>query len=89
MTDDWLQGLVERLLETNKKFALFKATRNAENKKKPKVKEIPKFNMSQYSDRTHLTQKLTGRLPHYSSRVPCGSSAHGLRSVERGSFIMK
>jgi hypothetical protein len=33
MTEDWLQGLVERLLETNKKFALFEATRNVENKK--------------------------------------------------------
>lgn len=89
MTDDWLQALVEWLLETNKKFTLFKSTLNAENKKKCKIKEFPKFNLSQCSDRTHLTQKLTGRLPYYSSRVPCGISAHGLRSVERGSFITK
>jgi hypothetical protein len=83
MTDDWLQDLVEWLLETNKKFALFKATRNTENKKKNKIKEFPKFYLSQCSDLTHLIQ------PHYWSMVPCGGSAHGLRSVERSSFITK
>jgi len=36
MTDNWLKRLVEWLLETDKKFALFKATRNAANKKRNK-----------------------------------------------------
>jgi hypothetical protein len=88
MTEDWLQGLVEWLLETNKKFALFKATRNVENEKGT-IKEGPKFNLSQCSDRTPLKEKLISRLPHYASRVPCGGSAHGLKSVERDSFITK